>query len=247
MAPVAFGLLCVAWTAAARADNVSVAVAANFSAPMQRIAAEFEKDTGHKAELSVGATGKFYAQIRNGAPFEILLGDDETPQRLAAEGAAVPASRFTYAIGRLCCGRRGRASWTRRAKLLIRAASSTSRSPTEDRALRRGSGRGLGRLRLLDGLQPSSCRARTSPRRTSSSPAATPSWASSPCHRSGTTALTGGSAWIVPATLHAPLRQEAVLLLPGGGKPAAQALLAHLRGDKARRDPQLRLRASATP
>ena len=84
------------------AEEVSVAVTANFTAPMQVIAADFEKDTGHKAQLSVGATGKFYAQIKNGAPFEILLAaDDETPARLEKEAAAIAGSRFTYAIGKL--------------------------------------------------------------------------------------------------------------------------------------------------
>ena len=69
-------------TGAAHADEVSVAVAANFTAPMQKIAAQFEKDTGHKAQLAFGSTGKFYAQIRNGAPFEILLAADDEMLRL---------------------------------------------------------------------------------------------------------------------------------------------------------------------
>ena len=72
------------------ADEVIVAVAANFTAPMQKIAADFEKETGHKAQLSFGATGKFYAQIKNGAPFEILLAaDDTTPEKLVKEGVIV--------------------------------------------------------------------------------------------------------------------------------------------------------------
>ena len=87
---------------AAHAGEVSVAVAANFTAPMQRIAAQFEQDTGHKAVLSFGATGKFYAQIANGAPFGVLLAaDDATPQKIAREGLGNGATRFTYAIGRL--------------------------------------------------------------------------------------------------------------------------------------------------
>ena len=73
---------------AAHADTVSVAVAANFTAPMQKIAAEFAKDTGHKAELSFGATGKFYAQINNGAPFGILLAADDTTCLLYTSDAA---------------------------------------------------------------------------------------------------------------------------------------------------------------
>ena len=79
-------LLLIALTgiaAQAHADEVSVAVAANFTAPMQKIAADFEKATGHKVVAAYGSTGKFYAQIKNGAPFEVLLAaDDETPARL---------------------------------------------------------------------------------------------------------------------------------------------------------------------
>ena len=86
----------------AQADELQIAVAANFTAPAKRIAADFEKDSGHKAQLIFGATGKFYAQIKNGAPFDVLLAaDDETPTKLEKEGATVVGSRFTYAIGRL--------------------------------------------------------------------------------------------------------------------------------------------------
>src|SRR6266700_7919167 len=91
-----FSLLCILALATGTvfADQVQVAVAANFTAPMQKIAAEFEKDTGHKAQLIFGATGKFYAQINNGAPFEVLLAADAaTPAKLVSEGNAVAASR----------------------------------------------------------------------------------------------------------------------------------------------------------
>ena len=94
-----FGL---ALSTAAPADEVQIAVAANFTAPSKAIAESFEKDTGHQAQLSFGATGKFYAQIKNGAPFEVLLAaDDTTPAKLVAEGAAVAGSNFTYSTGRL--------------------------------------------------------------------------------------------------------------------------------------------------
>src|SRR5690606_4320727 len=84
------------------ADEVQVAVAANFTAPIQAIAKVFEKDTGHKLIVAYGATGQFYTQIKNGAPFEVFLAaDDTTPARLEKEGDAVPGSRFTYAIGTL--------------------------------------------------------------------------------------------------------------------------------------------------
>ena len=95
-------LIAALFTGAAHAETISVAVASNFTAPMQKIAAQFEKDTGHKAELSFGATGKFYAQISNGAPFGILLAaDDKTPAKIAQEGKGAAASRFTYSIGKL--------------------------------------------------------------------------------------------------------------------------------------------------
>src|SRR6201989_2150857 len=99
------GLCAVALAAlafSARADEGQVAVAANFSAAAQTIAAQFEKDTGHVVKLSFGATGKFYAQIEAGAPFDVLLAADQTtPGQLASEVKAVPATLHTYAIGRL--------------------------------------------------------------------------------------------------------------------------------------------------
>ncbi|MFN4960445.1 MAG: substrate-binding domain-containing protein, partial [Burkholderiales bacterium] len=71
-------LLCLALPA--RAGSVVVAVATNLAAPMKVIAQDFERDTGHTALLSFGATGNFYAQIRNGAPYGVFLAaDDETP------------------------------------------------------------------------------------------------------------------------------------------------------------------------
>jgi molybdate transport system substrate-binding protein len=86
----------------AQADEVQVAVAANFSAAARKIATQFEKDTGHTVRLSVGATGKFYAQIEAGAPFDVLLAaDQKTPAKLVAEGKAVPATLRTYAVGKL--------------------------------------------------------------------------------------------------------------------------------------------------
>src|SRR5436309_7728089 len=89
-------------TTTADAAEVLVAVAANFAAPMQKIATAFEAATGHRAKLAIGATGAFHTQIRSGAPFDVLLAADEaTPQRLEHEGLAIQGSQFTYAFGRL--------------------------------------------------------------------------------------------------------------------------------------------------
>ncbi|MEN9628383.1 MAG: hypothetical protein RJA10_1610, partial [Pseudomonadota bacterium] len=83
-------LLAALVTHTLHAEEVTVAVAANFSAPLQHIATAFTAATGHKATVVVGSTGKLYAQIRNGAPFQVLLSaDDETPTRLGQEGAGV--------------------------------------------------------------------------------------------------------------------------------------------------------------
>ena len=95
-------LLFVAYATSLRAEEAMVAVAANFSAPMQQIAALFQKETGHQIKLSFGASGGIYAQIKNGAPFDLFLSADQlTPQKLEAEGLGVPNSRFTYATGQL--------------------------------------------------------------------------------------------------------------------------------------------------
>jgi len=90
------------WPALGSADEFQVAVAANFTKPSEDIAAAFEKETGHKPLLSFGSTGNFYAQIKNGAPFTMLLAaDSKTPAKLEEEGGVKPGSRFTYAQGAL--------------------------------------------------------------------------------------------------------------------------------------------------
>ncbi|TFZ33013.1 molybdate ABC transporter substrate-binding protein, partial [Pseudomonas syringae] len=88
--------------AQASADEVQVAVAANSTAPMQAIATDFEKDTGHRLVAAFGATGQIYTQIKHGAPFEVFLSaDDTTPATLEQAGDPIQGSRFTYAVGTL--------------------------------------------------------------------------------------------------------------------------------------------------
>src|SRR5688500_15358786 len=102
LARLLLALVTVTRAVTAHAEEVRVAVASNFTAPMEKLAAEFARDTGHEAVVASGATGKLYTQIKNGAPFELLLSADETtPSKLEQEGAAVAGSRFTYAIGKL--------------------------------------------------------------------------------------------------------------------------------------------------
>lgn len=222
--------------ASAQADAVSVAVAANFTAPMQKIAADFEKDTGHKAQLSFGATGKFYAQIRNGAPFEVLLAaDDETPARLEKEGLGVAGSRFTYAIGRL-------ALWSakpgyvddqgevlRKAEFRHLAVANPKLAPYGAAAIET-----LTALGVVDALRPRFVQAENIAQAhqfVATGNAELGFVALSQILKDGK--LAEGSAWLVPARLHAPIRQDAVVLDKGRGKPAAEALMKFLRGDKA--------------
>ncbi len=235
----ALPLLLAALLVPAHADagEVQVAVAANFTAPMQRIAAEFEKDSGHKAALMSGATGKFYAQISHGAPFEVFLSaDDETPARLEKDGLAVAGSRFTYATGRLVL-------WSAREGYVDDKGEVLKKGDFRHLAIAnpRTAPYGTAALQVLDklGLQPA-----LAPRFVQGENIAqTHSFVVSGNAELGFVALAqvykdgrlgAGSAWIVPASLHAPIRQDAVLLMKGASNPAAAALLKYLKSDKAR-------------
>ncbi len=86
----------------ALADNLRIAVASNFTPTLKQIVQRFEQQTGHQISLISGSTGKHYAQIRNGAPFDAFFAaDSQRPKRLEQEGNTLANSRFTYAIGKL--------------------------------------------------------------------------------------------------------------------------------------------------
>jgi len=85
-----------------RADTLTIAVASNFAQPARALATLYEKSSGHDVRLTSASTGKLYAQIQNGAPFDLLLAaDSERPRLLEESGAGVAGSRFTYALGEL--------------------------------------------------------------------------------------------------------------------------------------------------
>ena len=95
-------LMFCCWSGASYASQLNVAVASNFLAPLQSIAKTFEAKTGHTLRISAGSTGKLYAQIVNGAPFDVFLAANaKEPQRLELSGAAIAGSRFTYGLGQL--------------------------------------------------------------------------------------------------------------------------------------------------
>lgn len=221
----------------AHADTVSVAVAANFTAPMQKIAAAFEADTGHKAELSFGATGKFYAQITHGAPFQVLLSaDDTTPARLEREGKAVANSRFTYAIGTLVLWSAQPGTVDAKGDVLKSgdfkhlAIANPKLAPYGAAALQV-----MEKLGVATALQPRLVQGENIAQTfqfVSTGNAQLGFVALSQVMADGT--IRSGSAWQVPASLHEPIRQDAVLLMPGKDSAAASALLTYLRGSKAR-------------
>ena len=231
------GLLALMAGAAAQANDVQVAVAANFTAPMQKIAAEFAKDTGHKAVLAFGATGKFYAQIVNGAPFEVLLAaDDETPARLETEHRTVPGTRFTYATGKLVLWSAQDGVVDNQGQVLKTgdyahlAIANPKTAPYGAAAIET-----LTKLNLLDRVQGKLVQGENIAQAyqfVSTGNAPLGFVALAQVYRDGR--FTSGSGWIVPATLHAPIRQDAVILAKGSANPAAQALEGYLKSDKAR-------------
>ena len=222
---------------AAQAGEVTVAIAANFTAPMQQIAKAFEQDTGHKAQLAFGATGKFYAQIKNGAPFAVLLAaDDETPERLEKEGLAVTGTRFTYATGRL-------ALWSKQPNLVddkgeVLRSNRFNKIAIADPKL---APYGMAAMEVIHKL---GVQANVVPKLVQGeSIGQTYQFVSTENAQLGFVALsqisidgriTQGSAWVVPQHLHTPLKQDVVLLNAGKDNAAAQALLKYLQSDTAK-------------
>ena len=225
------GLAC-----SAHAAEVSVAVAANFLAPMRLIAQAFEQETGHRVLAAYGSTGSLYAQIRNGAPHHVLLSaDDTTAKRLEDEGFGVSGSRFTYATGRLALWSRqpglvdAQGEVLRGGKFRRLAIANPKLAPYGAAALET-----LTRLGVLEQVRAKLVQG--------DNIAQAHQFVDTENAELGFVALsqvltkgqlTTGSAWTVPASLHAPLRQDAVLLTRGEHQPAAQALLRYLKGAKA--------------
>jgi molybdate transport system substrate-binding protein len=216
----------------ANAGEVHVAVATNFAATARTLADAFARETGHRAVPSEGSTGKLYAQIVSGAPFEVFLSADaERPRRLEEEGRAVSGSRFTYALGRLVLwspdpARVDGPDALARDDFLHLAIANPELAPYG--AAAREVLEGLG---LWERLQPRLVRGEDVGQ--------TFHFVASGGAELGFVALslvTGrdGSRWMVAPDGHAPLEQQAVLLVRGEGDEAARAFLDFLRGDAAR-------------
>ena len=222
----------LALSAAAQAEVVQIAVAANFTAPARALAEVFARTTGHEAKLSFGATGAFYTQIKNGAPFDVLLAaDNERPARLEKEGDTVPGSRFTYATGQLVL-------WSAKPGFVDDqgavlkgghfgkiAIANPKNAPYGAAAVE-----AMEKLGLAATLQPKLV--------TGESIGQTFNFIATGNAELGFVALAqvleggklkSGSMWVVPAQYHAPIIQDAVILKRAANNPAAKAWMELLK------------------
>ena len=224
-------------TSAAQADEVLVAVAANFAGPLAKIGEAFTAASGHTLKVSSGATGKFYSQVVAGAPFEVLIAaDDETPKKLIAEGLAVAGTNFTYAIGKLVL-------WSAQPGFVddqgaVLASSKFAHLAVANPKLAPYGQAGMEVLQargLTDAMATKLV--------TAESIAQAYQFIATGNAELGFVALSQvavpgkpvtGSSWLVPQSLYGEIRQDAVLLRAGEKNPAAAALLAYLKSAPAK-------------
>jgi molybdate transport system substrate-binding protein len=231
-------LLVLALGGAAAGDEATVAVAANFAEVVEVLEGQFERESGHALTFVLGSTGKLYAQIAHGAPFDAFLAaDQERPERLEVEGLAVAGSRFTYATGRLALwsrepGRVGAdgAATLRRGEFRRLAIANPALAPYGAAARET-----LEKLDLWESLQDRIVMGETITQAHTLVASGNAelgfvalSSVLSPRHEAE------GSRWDVPLDLYAPIRQDAVLLARAAANPAARGFLDFLRGEKAR-------------
>jgi molybdate transport system substrate-binding protein len=228
----------LALPAPAAGGEATVAVAANFAEVVERLEERYERATGHALTVAIGSTGKLYAQIANGAPFDVFLAADQArPERLEEEGLAVPASRFTYATGRLTLwsrepGRVGSdgAATLEEGDFRLLAIANPELAPYGAAARQ-----ALERLGLWQGLSGKLVMGETIGQAYA--------MVASGNAELGFVALSyvvsprndaPGSRWDVPADLYAPIRQDAVLLRRAAGNAAARGFLDFLRSREAK-------------
>lgn len=217
------------------AGKVNVAVASNFTAPMKMIAAEFERDTGHQALLSFGATGQFYAQIKNGAPFDVLFSADaKTPRKLEQEGLAVSGTQRTYARGRLVL-------WSKDPALVDDGPAILKSDRFEKIALANPTLAPYGAAAIEVIARLGLTQTLASKVVQGSNIGQAFQFVASGNAQLGFVALSQvfaagrfkeGSGWIVPEDYYATIEQDVVLLKSGQDNPAAHALLAYLRTER---------------
>lgn len=228
------GLLLIWSASAASAGDAKIAVAANFTEPATEIVKLFTEKTGHTATLSFGSSGQFYTQITQGAPFEVFLSADAArPAKAVEDGFGVPGTVFTYAIGTLVL-------WSKDPALVagpetLKAAAFDHIALADPKSAPYGAAaiETMQALGVYDALAPKIVQG--------ASIAQAQQFVETGNAALGFVALAqvikieGGSRWDVPADLHTPIRQDAVLLKTGAENAAAKAFLDFLKGPEARK------------
>jgi len=217
-------------------QDIRVAVAANFAAPMKIIAKNFEDKSTHKVLLSFASSGKFYAQIHNGAPYHAFLSaDQEKPLLLEQEGLAQESTRFTYAIGKL-------ALWSPDQKLLKNEVPDFEQLRFNKMAMANPklAPYGIAASQVLDSLGLPTTFKNNAVKGENINQAFQVVYSGnaelgfislSQVWKNGQ--LLQGSAWIVPKHLHQPIRQDAILLKKSNNP--AKLLLQFLQSPSAKK------------
>ncbi len=229
---ISIALLSLFMTNKALADQVNVAVASNFITTLRQLASSFEQQSGHTLRISSASTGKLYAQIVHGAPFDLFLAADEArPARLVQEGKAVSGSLSTYAMGQLVFWSPKHASDSDAVALLKSGAFKRIAIANPKTAPY-----GLAAQTVLQELglwQPSSIK-----RVRGENISQTFQFVASGAVSGGFIALSQAHTvaqdelvWLIPTIYYAPIKQQVVLLNRAAEKSAALSFLAFLRSD----------------
>jgi len=220
-------------TTPALAADTQVAVAANFTEPAKEIAAAFTAATGHKAILSFGSSGQFYAQMAHGAPYEVFLSADaDRPKAAERDGLGVPSTRVTYAIGRLVLYSKT-PGLVDDGGAVLKSGKFAKLSIADPGAAPYGAA-------AVQTMQALGVYAQVKPKLVQgSSINQAYQFVASGAADLGFVALSqvinepGGSRWLVPASDHRPIDQQAILLFTGQKNPAAAAFLKFLKSPQA--------------
>ncbi len=216
------------------AEKIHVAVASNFTGAIETLSERFEAKTGHTVTLIFGSTGKHYAQIENGAPFDVFLAADvRRPQRMEQDGIALPGTRFTYAVGKVVL-------WSPRVGYVDPKANVLERGGFRHLAIANPTLAPYGKAAqevlqargVWDELSGRIVRGENIGQalqfiRSGNAELGFVAW--SQVKRPGRSVE--GSWWEIPQTLYSPIEQQAVLLKDS---KAARAFLLYIRSDEAR-------------
>ena len=211
------------------ADEINVAVAANFTAAAKELSAKFEQETGHDVKLSFASTGKIYAQITQGAPFDIFLAADAArPEKLVDEKLAVADSRFTYAVGQLALWSNDptlvddKGEVLKSAALTKLAIANPKTAPYCAAAVEALKNLGEWDALQLRIVQGNNIGQTYQLAKSGAAPAALVA-------RAQIALSKDSSSWAVPTDLYSPIRQQGVLLSASSDNKAAQDFLTFLK------------------